>query len=192
MSKHNEIFEDPVSKRTRHDTAIEPIGDIGWNPLLIRDNTAMVAPDFNCSAVVKGGEINRFQLSSYATNHKALVLFFIGSNLIDPRVQMDLDLISNHLDRLEALQTLPLAMSTAPIESMQDTCNVGYPLLSDITRSVSRYFNVLDAANGSAKRAAFILDPRRRIRYSFMLGDDRINHSINTIITLLQSVVMAG
>lgn len=115
MSKHNEIFEDPVSKRTRHDTAIEPIGDIGWNPLLIRDNTAMVAPDFNCSAVVKGGEINRFQLSSYATNHKALVLFFIGSNLyvccisviymtklvdltiplnrIDPRVQMDLDLI---------------------------------------------------------------------------------------------------
>ncbi|KAI7879595.1 hypothetical protein K492DRAFT_237845 [Lichtheimia hyalospora FSU 10163] len=75
-------------------------------------------------------------------------------------------------------------MTYADNESMQDTCSVGYPLLSDITRSVSRYFNVLDATNGSAKRAAFILDPRRRIRYSFMLDDDRINHSINTIIAL--------
>lgn len=80
MSKHNVTFEDPVNKRTRHDTAIDHTTDIGWNPLLNRDNTAMVAPDFNCSAVVRG-EINRFQLSSYSSSYKAVVLFFIGSNM---------------------------------------------------------------------------------------------------------------
>jgi hypothetical protein len=50
------------------------------NPVDQLDPINMVAPDFNCAAVLYR-EINRIQLSTVLSQHKAVVLFFYECDL---------------------------------------------------------------------------------------------------------------
>lgn len=52
-----------------------------------------------------------------------------------------------------------------------------------MTRSVSRHFNVVNA--GSLQRTAFIIDKTRQVRFSFIVEDDRLNHSMHTICNIV-------
>ncbi|KAI9315167.1 hypothetical protein BX666DRAFT_2122701 [Dichotomocladium elegans] len=187
MAAHNAPCRH-VDKRTKHH-ATETHGMSGleaMNPVRTAHN-AMVAPDFNCSAVL-AGEISRFQLSACLANRQALVLFFIGSDITAPRVQKDLEWINTHRELFDTTHVGVVAMLTASVERVSQSSrgnnDLFFPLLSDMTCSVSRYFNVLNVETRSANRAAFILDQQRRIRYSLLLDDDRLSHSANTIMTM--------
>lgn len=50
------------------------------NPVHQLDPINMIAPDFNCAAVFNK-EINRVQLSTVLSQHKAVVLFFYECDL---------------------------------------------------------------------------------------------------------------
>lgn len=58
-------------------------------------------------------------------------------------------------------------------------------LVADTTRSVSRHFNVINPETGLARRAAFIIDNTRQVRFSFVIEDNRISHSMDTICTIV-------
>ncbi|KAL9544064.1 hypothetical protein PS6_008951 [Mucor atramentarius] len=118
----------------------------------------MVAPDFNCSAVLHN-EIKRLQLSSLFLRYKAVVLFFYGCDF-------------NNFERLESLNTLPLAMSTDTEmvhKAFLSQPSLGFipsfPLVSDTTRSVSRHFSIINSETGLAQRSAFIIDSTRQIPF---------------------------
>ncbi|KAG2195343.1 hypothetical protein INT46_008918, partial [Mucor plumbeus] len=150
----------------------------------------MVAPDFNCSAVLHD-EIKRLQLSNLFLKYKAIVLFFYPCDFT-PAACKDISLIHNNFERLESLNTMPLAMSTdtelvhkAFINQPALGFIPSFPLVSDTTRSVSRHFNIINSETGLAQRSAFIIDNTRQVRFSFLLEDDRLSHSIDTICNIV-------
>lgn len=53
--------------------------------------------------------------------------------------------------------------------------------MADTTGSVSHHFDVIDSRSGLGNRAAFIIDHQRQVRFSFVLEDNRISHSMDTI-----------
>jgi hypothetical protein len=57
-----------------NDTEEQPVSKF-MNQALTAPQICMVAPDFNCAAVLYN-EIDRLQLSTVLTRHKAVVLFF--------------------------------------------------------------------------------------------------------------------
>jgi peroxiredoxin (alkyl hydroperoxide reductase subunit C) len=63
-----------------------------------------------------------------------------------------------------------------------------FPLATDVTRSVSRHFNVINSEIGTTQRAAFVIDRTRQVRFSFIIEDRRLNHSMHTICTILQTL----
>ncbi|KAI8984208.1 thioredoxin-like protein [Mycotypha africana] len=156
--------------------------------LISQRSTELVAPDFNCAAVFNN-EIFRLQLSNLLNTHKAVVLFFYESDF----AVNDISLISRHYERLQHLNSVPLAMSTdtemvhAAFLRSSLTFSPPFPLVADTTRSVSRHFNVINPDSGLTQRSAFIIDRSRKVRFSFVLEDSRLSHSIDTICNILQS-----
>lgn len=58
-------------------------------------------------------------------------------------------------------------------------------IVADTTRSVSHHFDVINPDTGLAQRAAFIIDQARQVRFSFVLEDNRILHSMDTICAIV-------
>ncbi|KAI8078476.1 thioredoxin-like protein [Thamnidium elegans] len=186
-------IDNEVRKRRRVEHGEQQeLSCIGINPALQTNRVNMVAPDFNCSSVFNN-ELNRLQLSVLLSKHKAVILFFYECDFA-PSACNDLQRINNHFDRFQSLNTLPLAMSTdtemvhtAFLNQSALGFTPSFPLLSDTTRSVSRHFNVINNETGLARRAAFIIDKTRQVRFSFVLEDNRISHSMDTICAILQT-----
>ncbi|CAO3627195.1 unnamed protein product [Cunninghamella blakesleeana] len=172
-----------------------------------QSNTSLlkVAPDFNCSAtflptmkdnyyLFQCHSTFRFQLSFILQHVDAVVLFFYGKDFTTVS-DTDLLSISANMERFKKYNALPLAISVDSEESHQSYLNhfinnhqesLPFPLLSDPTRSIIRHFDVLEFKTNLSNRAVFIIDRKRQVEFSFILGDDRILHSMNTIITMLQ------
>lgn len=58
-------------------------------------------------------------------------------------------------------------------------------VVSDTTRSVSRHFGMINSETGLAQRSAFIIDSTRQVRFSFVVEDERLSHSIDTICNIV-------
>ncbi|KAI8352847.1 thioredoxin-like protein [Choanephora cucurbitarum] len=196
-------FNDSVNRKRRRMGETE---ECAKKPVLSRDNTPvsfmfnpasqvrlnMVAPDFNCAAIIQH-EIGRFQLSSLFSTFKAVVLFFYEGDFT-PISCKDLSLIHHNFERFQSLGAIPVAISTDTEmvhKAFVDQSSLGFdpsfPLVSDTTRSVSRHFNVINSETGMARRAAFVIDNTRQIRFSFVLEDNRLSHSMDTICTILHT-----
>ncbi|CAO3597568.1 unnamed protein product [Absidia cylindrospora] len=167
----------------------------------------MVAPDFNCSATIDPRFISDYYLTtstlntyrcqlSFMLQHTKAVVLFYGRDFTTV-TNSDLSSISSNMERFKLFGALPLAISIDSEEVHQTYLkhkwehqqeSVPFPLLSDPTRSIVRRFNVLNPTTGAANRAVFIIDRSRQIRFSFVLGDDRILHSMDTIMTMLQMI----
>ncbi|KAI7887737.1 thioredoxin-like protein [Mucor mucedo] len=161
------------------------------NPVQQVDRLCMIAPNFNCAAVLND-QVNRLQLSNLLHEYKAVVLFFYECDFA-PSACNDLQAINRQFERFQSYNTMPLAMSTDT--EMVHTAFIAqsgftpsFPLVADTTRSVSRHFNVINDETGFVKRGAFIIDQTRQVRFSFVLEDNRISHSMDTICAILQNI----
>jgi len=61
---------------------------------------------------------------------------------------------------------------------------LSYPLLSDLTKQVSREYGVLLERLGAALRGTFLIDPDGRVR-AFMVQDLTVGRSVGEILRLL-------
>ena len=71
----------------------------------------------------------------------------------------------------------------------RDLPEVKYPLLSDLTKQISRDYGVLDEVRGIALRGTFVIDPQGRVQYKVVsgLGLGRSTHETLRVLQALKT-----
>lgn len=64
---------------------------------------------------------------------------------------------------------------------------VTFPMLSDITRSLSTSLGILNEQSGVANRAVFIVDPEQTIRF-VMVTDEKVGRNPNEVLRVLDAL----
>lgn len=125
------------------------------------------APQFSAQAVFDGGEIKNISLSDY--KGKWVVLFFypLDFTFVCPT---ELIQFRQKIKDFEKVNAVVLGCSVDSVHSHKrwirdELGNLNYPLLSDLTKKISKDFGVLFEEKGIATRATFVIDPEQKIQY---------------------------
>jgi peroxiredoxin 2/4 len=125
------------------------------------------APLFEVTAVVDGGEFKKIGLNDY--KGKWVVLFFypLDFTSVCPTE------LTQFRDRLKDFTSAGAQVLGCSIDSehahkrwiKDDLKDLGYPLLADVTKRISRDYGVLLEERGIATRGTFIIDPEQKVQY---------------------------
>lgn len=125
------------------------------------------APQFTTQAVVDGGDFKTVHLSDY--KGKFVVLFFypLDFTFVCPT---EITQFRDKLKEFKAEGAEVLGVSVDSVHSHKrwikdDLGDLGYPLLADLTKRISRDYGVLMEDAGIATRGTFIIDPEQKIQY---------------------------
>ncbi len=125
------------------------------------------APQFTVPAVVDGGDFKDIALSDY--KGKWVVLFFypLDFTFVCPT---EITQFRDHLKSFKEAGAVVLGASIDSVHSHKrwikdDLGDLGYPLLGDVTKRLSRDYGVLMEDKGIATRGTFIIDPEGIIQY---------------------------
>lgn len=145
------------------------------------------APDFKLEGVIDG-EFIETQLSDY--RGKWVVLFFwpLDFTFICPTEVTEFNKRHKEFD---ALNAVVLGASTdSKFAHKAWTEKIGhtvFPLLSDITKDVSRNYGILIEGQGIALRGTFIIDPQGKIRYQ-LVHDLNVGRSVDEVLRVLSAL----
>ena len=154
------------------------------------------APNFTAPALIDGGDFKDVSLTDY--KGKWVVLFFypLDFTFICPTE------ITQFRDNLQAFREAGAEVLGASIDSVHshrrwvkdDLGDLGYPLIGDVTRQLSRDFGVLIQDSGIATRGTFIIDPEGVIQYMGIhnLNVGRDSGEILRVLTALQTGELCG
>lgn len=125
------------------------------------------APQFTAPAVVDGGDFKEISLSDY--KGKWVVLFFYP---LDFTFVCPTELLQFR-DRAADFKKMDAEVIGVSVDSVHshkrwikdDLKNLGYPLIGDITKRMSRDYGVLLEDKGIATRGTFIIDPEGNLQY---------------------------
>lgn len=147
------------------------------------------APQFTTDSVVDGGEFKKISLSDY--KGKWVVLFFypLDFTFICPT---ELTQFRDKSKDFSAANAIVLGCSVDSVHSHKrwqkdDLGNLGYPLLSDLTKRISRDYGVLLEDRGIATRGTFIIDPDQKIQY-MGIHNTGVGRDANEILRVLQAL----
>jgi len=125
------------------------------------------APQFTAEAVVNGGDFKKISLSDY--KGKWVVLFFypLDFTFVCPTE------ITQFRDSLPQFKEQGAEVLGVSIDSVHahkrwikdDLGDLNYPLIGDVTKQMSRDYNVLLPESGIATRGTFIIDPEGMVQY---------------------------
>lgn len=125
------------------------------------------APQFVAQAVFDGGEIKTLSLSDF--KGKWVVLFFypLDFTFVCPT---ELTQFRELLPEFTKSGAVVLGVSVDSVHSHKrwlrdDLGNLGYPLIADLTKRMSRDYGVLLEEKGIATRGTFVIDPDQKIQY---------------------------
>lgn len=125
------------------------------------------APQFVAPAVVSGGDFKDINLADY--KGKWVVLFFypLDFTFVCPT---EITQFRDSLKDFKAAGAEVLGVSVDSVHSHRrwikdDLGELGYPLIGDLTKRMSRDYGVLLEDKGIATRGTFIIDPEGRIQY---------------------------
>ena len=145
------------------------------------------APEFALQGVV-GDKFKDVCLDEY--KGKWVVLFFypLDFTFICPT---EITEFSKRDSEFKSLSAQVLGVSIDSVFShkawLKELGNLNYPLLSDITKEVSRKYGVLLEDKGIALRGTFIIDPEGKLRYQ-LVHDLGIGRSIEEILRVLRAL----
>ena len=144
------------------------------------------APKFKLEALVK----DKFQMiSSEDYKGKWIVLFFypLDFTFVCPTEILE---FSKRAAEFEKLNATILGCSVDSIYShqawMKDLGQLNFPLMSDITREVSREYGVLIEEKSIALRGLFIIDPEGNLKYQ-VVHDLNVGRSVDETLRVLQA-----
>ncbi len=148
------------------------------------------APEFIMEGVQDPAEDYRTHaLSSY--KGKWVVFFFYPADFtfICPT---EITGFSDHADEFKKLNAVILGCSTDSKHSHRawierEGWKLNYPLLADITKRVSRDYNVLLEHEGVALRGTFIIDPEGILRW-MVVSDNNVGRSVSETLRALQAL----
>ena len=125
------------------------------------------APQFTAEAVVDGGDFKKISLSDY--KGKWVVMFFypLDFTFVCPTE------ITQFRDSVPAFKEQGAEILGVSIDSVHahkrwikdDLNDLNYPLIGDVTKQMSRDYNVLLPEAGIATRGTFIIDPEGMVQY---------------------------
>lgn len=125
------------------------------------------APQFTTQAVFDGGEIKNISLSDY--KGKWVVLFFypLDFTFVCPT---ELTQFRELLPEFTSANAVVLGASVDSVHAHKrwlrdDLGNLGFPLIADLTKRLSKDFGVLLEERGIATRGTFIIDPEQKVQY---------------------------
>lgn len=149
------------------------------------------APQFTCQAVVNGGDFKDISLTDF--KGKWVVMFFypLDFTFVCPTE------ITQFRDTLPEFREQGAEVLGVSIDSVHahkrwikdDLGNLGYPLLGDVTKQLSRDYGVLLQEEGIATRGTFIIDPEGTVQYMGVhnLNVGRDSKEILRVLTGLKS-----
>ncbi|MCB0394292.1 MAG: peroxiredoxin [Bdellovibrionales bacterium] len=125
------------------------------------------APQFTATAAIDSGEIKDISLSQY--KGRWLVLFFypLDFTFVCPTEILQ---FKEHLNQFRSENADVIGVSVDSVHSHRrwikdDLGDLGFPLIGDLTKRISKDYGVLMEDQGLATRGTFIVDPDGRIQY---------------------------
>lgn len=154
------------------------------------------APQFVAPAVVDGGDFKEINLADY--KGKFVVLFFypLDFTFVCPT---EITQFRDSLKDIRAENAEVIGVSIDSVHSHKrwikdDLGDLGYPLIGDVTKRISRDYGVLLEDKGFATRGTFIIDPEGRIQYMGIHNTDvgRDTGEILRVLSALKTGELCG
>jgi len=147
------------------------------------------APQFTTQAVFDSGEIKNISLADY--KGKWVVLFFypLDFTFVCPT---ELTQFREVLPEFVKSNGIVIGASIDSVHSHKrwlrdDLGNLGYPLIADLTKRISRDYGVLLEEKGIATRGTFIIDPDQKIQY-MGIHNTSVGRDAKEILRVLQAL----
>lgn len=146
-----------------------------------------LAPDFTLEGL-REGEFIDVSLSDY--RGKWVVLFFwpLDFTFICPTEILE---FSRRIEEFEKLNAVVLGASTdskyTHLAWTEKTGDINFPMLSDLTKQVSRDYGILIEGQGIALRGTFIIDPQGKIQYQ-AVHNLNVGRSVDEILRVLSAL----
>lgn len=145
------------------------------------------APKFKLEALV-GDKFEKISIDDY--KGKWLVLFFypMDFTFVCPTEILE---FSGRTEEFNKLGAEVLACSIDSVYShlawTKELGKLNYPLMSDITKDVSRDYGILIEDEGVALRGLYIIDPEGLLKY-MVVHDNSIGRSVDETLRVLQAL----
>lgn len=145
------------------------------------------APQFVAPAVVDGGDFKDINLADF--KGKWVVMFFypLDFTFVCPtEITQFRDTLKDF--RAEGAEVLGVSIDSVHSHRRwikDDLGDLGYPLLGDVTKRVSRDYGVLLEDKGFATRGTFIIDPEGKIQY-MAIHNTNVGRDTKEILRVLQ------
>ena len=144
------------------------------------------APPFNCEAVVGGGDFQKIYLSDFSGKWVVMFFYPLDFTFVCPTE------ITQFRDSLSTFKEQGAEVLGVSIDSVHshkrwikdDLGELGYPLLGDVTKQLSRDYGVLLESEGIATRGTFIIDPDGKIQY-MAIHNLNVGRDCNEILRVL-------
>lgn len=125
------------------------------------------APQFTSQAVFDGGEIKNISLSEYKGKWTVLFFYPLDFTFVCPT---ELTQFREFLPEFAKINAVVIGASVDSAHSHKrwlrdDLGNLGYPLIADLTKRISKDYGVLIEEKGIATRGTFVIDPEQNIQY---------------------------
>ncbi|MCL5103220.1 MAG: peroxiredoxin [Armatimonadetes bacterium] len=145
------------------------------------------APDFEMEAVV-GDKFSSVKLSDYRGKWAVLFFWPLDFTFVCPTE------VTAFSKRMQEFRDLGAEILGASIDSKfthlawtEQIGKVNYPMLSDITKQVSREYGVLIEEQGIALRGLFIVDPDGVLRYQ-VVHDLAIGRNVDEVLRVIKAL----
>jgi len=144
------------------------------------------APEFTAQAVVDG-QIKDVSLRDY--RGKWVVLFFypLDFTFVCPT---EIQGFNDKVGEFEKINAQILGASVDSVYShldwLKDLGNLRFPLLSDLTKRISRDYGILMEEKGISFRGAFVIDPDGVLR-SYVVNDLAVGRNVDEVLRIVQA-----
>ncbi len=153
------------------------------------------APEISAKAVVKGEIVEKFSLKDYLGKYVVLFFYPLDFTFVCPtELHAFQEKLSEFTKRSAELMACSvdswyshLAWLNLPKEK-GGIKGVEYPVISDLNKTISRDYQVLDEENGIAYRGLFILDKKGIVRHQ-LINDLPIGRSVDEALRVLDALI---
>jgi peroxiredoxin (alkyl hydroperoxide reductase subunit C) len=147
------------------------------------------APEFTLEAVVGKGDFKKISLSDF--KGKWVVLFFypLDFTFVCPT---EIQGFSKKDEEFKKLNAVVLGASVDSAHSHKAWINgtlgeLRYPLLSDLTREVTRQYGAMIEESGHSTRATFVIDPNGVLQYA-LYHNTNVGRSVEETLRVLEAL----
>ncbi|MFN3603282.1 MAG: peroxiredoxin [Leptonema sp. (in: bacteria)] len=150
------------------------------------------APDFTAEAVV-GKQFQTISLSEYKGKYVVLFFYPLDFTFVCPTEILAFDEMYSEFKKIGAevigvsvdSKYSHLAWINTPRKEggLED---IQFPLVSDLTKEISRKYNVLIEEAGVSLRGVFIIDPKGILKIS-IVNNNNVGRNVNEVLRLLKA-----